>query len=62
MTRWRIKLVPDATPNADGRWLDVTKDHAMTEYAISRWMDAVRFFASDTPRGEHIISYERVND
>lgn len=25
MTRWRIKLVPDATPNADGRWIDVTK-------------------------------------
>jgi hypothetical protein len=57
--RFRIKLVPDARPNADGRWIDVIKDREAPHIEPFRWSDIETFFHSDTPKGEHIVQYER---
>lgn len=53
---YRIKLVPDAAPNAEGRWQTVVKSGPLPE---GRWTDTTTFFHSNTPAGEHIVAVER---
>jgi hypothetical protein len=54
MNRYRIKLVPDATPNADGRWISVLTTRLLDTH---RWSDAETFFHQHIPAGEHMVSY-----
>lgn len=55
--QYRLKIVPDAEPNADGRWITVTVDRAAPEQG---WNNVATFFRKHVPAGEHMVSYEQV--
>lgn len=52
----RIKIVPDAEPNADGTWQAV--DIELAPKAIAKWFDAERVFAPFMPAGYHVVQYD----
>lgn len=53
--QYRLKIVPDAEPNADGRWIDVTVPH---EAPRAGWNNVETFFRKHIPAGEHLVNYE----
>jgi hypothetical protein len=57
MNRYRIKLVPDAEPNADGRWIEVQTVRTLD---TTWWRAAEMFFLQHIPAHEHLVSYEIV--
>lgn len=57
--KWRLKIVPDSAPNADGRWIEVeAPDTARAPNAS--WRAAALYFTPHVPAGEHLVQYERV--
>lgn len=52
--RYRIKLVPNSTPNVEGRWIEVEKE---TEAPTGRFLAVVEFFRREIPPGEHLVQY-----
>lgn len=55
--RYRLKIVPDATPNADGRWIAVSTESDYPSYCTS-WRAVDHFFTKDIPADEHLVQYE----
>lgn len=54
--KYKLKIVPDNEPNADGRWITVETPKAAPEHG---WNRIAAFFKSHIPKGEHLVSYER---
>ena len=52
----RMKLVPDAEPNADGEWKCVDVDISLRPQ-FERFRTAVVALAHKVPRGYHIVAY-----
>lgn len=50
----RIKVVPDATPNADGEWLEIALDLPRL-----RWKFMKNLVTPFIPIGYHIVAVER---
>ena len=48
----RIRIVPNVTPNAEGKWITVDAEMPFTP---SRWVEIDRFFASYLPHGYHLV-------
>lgn len=53
--QYRLKIVPDYAPNADGRWIVV----AGGRRALRTWRQAEAYFAPHIPEGEHLVQYMR---
>jgi hypothetical protein len=51
----RIKIVPDATPDADGEWLDIPVDLPDR----TRWIAMESRIRRFTPAGYHVVAVER---
>ncbi len=50
--RYSLKLVPKASPNDDGEWVDVETDAPIG--IVREWNDAAKFFAPHVPeRQDH---------
>lgn len=49
----RVKIVPDAEPNADGRWIDLP-DHAPPANFVRQW-DLLKPYL---PAGHHVVQVE----
>lgn len=58
--KYRLKIVPDVEPNADGRWIDVTRAPDAFDYIprFGTWAAVEEYFAPNVPAGEHMVSYE----
>jgi hypothetical protein len=58
--RVNIKVVPNATPNADGEWLtfDLPNDEKTVEVLARKFADQADFFAGRCPAGHHIVSID----
>jgi hypothetical protein len=52
----RIKLVPDAEPNADGEWKTV--EVTLPFPSGNNWLAAASRLAPYEPQGYHIVAYE----
>lgn len=55
--RYRIKLVPKTTPNADGEWREVEADLP----ASARWLDLAVALGDHVPETHFLCSIERVS-
>lgn len=51
----RIKVVPDATPNADGEWIETTL--VMTSRV--KWLAMEMLVKPFVPKGHHVVAVER---
>lgn len=68
MTRYRIKIVPKATPNADGEWIEVETAEPASEAPmgttpraiLSTWREAELHFQSHIPDGFFMVKYEKL--
>jgi hypothetical protein len=49
-----LKIVPDAEPNADGRWIKATK----SDYRGRGWLATEMYFAPDVPPGHHLVAVD----
>ncbi len=54
----KIKIVPNATPNADGKWLVI--DAKMPD--TRGWVNSVEHFAPHVPEGYHLVAVEHRDD
>lgn len=54
----RIKIVPDAAPNDDGRWIDVEAELPAT----TKWREADDLLKLFIPQNHHMVGYERGKD
>lgn len=50
--RYRIKIVPDETPNADGEWITVDAEAPRT----TSWVETVTAMEPRVPKGYHIVA------
>ncbi len=51
----RIKIVPDATPNADGEWINIAVDLP----SRTRWKFMEERVKAFVPEGHHVVAVER---
>ena len=51
----RIKIVPNATPDADGEWIDIPVDLPCR----TRWTTMESLVTPFIPAGHHIVAVER---
>lgn len=51
---YRVKIVPNDNPNADGRWIEVCVDRIHT----TRWNRAESRLYRHIPDDHHMVSYE----
>lgn len=65
MRNTRIKIVPDADPNGEGEWLDITTkinrdliQDGPGKYPTSSWADQADFLQRYCPEGFHVVSIE----
>lgn len=56
MNTYKIKIVPDSEPNADGEWIAVETSAT----APRRWTDMVNFFRTNVPEGKHLVAVKNV--
>lgn len=55
----RIKVVPDAAPNADGEWLTLHNRVLLTDgMRFNEVVDEISRLSEDIPNGHHIVQYE----
>lgn len=47
-----IKIVPDATPDADGKWINIDAELPTT----SRWVEAEQRLSPHIPEGWHLVA------
>lgn len=47
-----IKIVPDAEPNADGKWITIDAEAPKT----TSWIETERALAPFVPEGHHIVA------
>lgn len=52
---WRLKIVPDAEPNADGEWIDVGTAQLRRDVSFSA---TVEHFADKIPAGMHVVAVD----
>lgn len=57
--KYRLKIVPEATPNADGRWIEIEVPDDARAPLGSSWRAAAQYLAPHIPAGEHLVGYER---
>ena len=55
-TAYRVKVVPDAEPNAEGRWVTGTLGSPLPERAC--WHHATNRLRHLVPAGHHMVQYE----
>lgn len=56
--RMCIKIVPDAEPNATGKWIEVAR---RTEQFLG-WVETEKLYAPDIPEGHRAVSFARFKD
>jgi hypothetical protein len=56
--KYQIKIVPNATPNADGRWIDVPRAPPKT----CSWIEMVQSYADCIPAGHHMVATQSSTD
>jgi hypothetical protein len=49
---YSIKIVPDAEPNAEGKWIEVVSTRGPVS---GRWTDITFFFDTFIPKGYHMV-------
>jgi hypothetical protein len=60
--RYKLKLVPDSEPNADGRWVELDTGSVAKRLPMAcTWHEADKFFAAHVPKGEHMVQYTHVH-
>jgi hypothetical protein len=52
----KIKIVPDAIPNADGEWVDIPLD--LAGHGHLRWRETERLVKPFVPEGYHVVAIE----
>ncbi len=60
--KFRLKIVPDHSPNADGRWIE-TKSMGVVETAIYRMLprrEQWDLYQAHCPAGFHVVAVEEV--
>lgn len=54
--RYQIKIVPDPSPNDDGKWIDVPRAPPRTR----SWTATAEAYAEFVPQGHHIVAVQTV--
>jgi len=57
---YRIKIVPNDNPNAEGEWRDAFLPDGITITEQTSFKDAADIFSRIIPDGYHVVSYEKV--
>lgn len=57
--KWRLKIVPDASPNASGRWIEIEIAGPSRAPHRTSWRAAALYFNPFVPAGEHLVQYDR---
>lgn len=51
----KIKIVPESTPNADGKWIDIA---AVIPESVSGWRQTENFLSPHVPDGFMLVAVE----
>lgn len=57
---WKIKIVPQSTPNSRGLWIDVPsafRVDAAALHAARSWAEVEEVFGRAVPRGHMMVAY-----
>jgi hypothetical protein len=56
---FKIKIVPNAAPNADGRWITIEGEAPMRSLSCRDTFDKISHHA---PEGYHVVAFERIEN
>jgi len=55
--RYQIKLIPDARPNADGKWVDVPEAPPVG----MKFAEYDNLYRAQIPEGFHMVAIQRID-
>ena len=56
--KYRLKIVPNLEPDADGHWITVEVERGPPHHAT--WLTTVMHFTPNVPSGYHIVAVDRL--